>query len=212
MAKGKRPFRMLIFAVAVAVVVTACGGGGVPQAEYDQKLAELALAQQELFDAREQIGELESLTEGSDDVFAQVEAAVLEALGLTGISAPPNSDRVEVLAEAVAATTEERDMLLRAIEEGDPEFSPGFDVDRVRGLLDIARVAQDWARPTGLPDDVSELTTIEDSVFQVSDEMVTLAYEALIEAYPDADTDDRIGLLLDVAFWAVDIARSSLPN
>ena len=212
MAKGTRPFTMLTIAVAVAAAITACGGGGVPQAEYDQKVAELALAQQELFDAREQIGELESLTEGSDEVFAEVEAAVLEALGLTGISAPANSDRVEVLAEAVAATTEERDMLLSAIEEGGGEFGSELDVGRVRGLLDIARAAQDWARPTSLPDDVAELTSIEDMVFQVSDEMVTLAYEALIEAYPDANTHDRIGLLLDVAFWAVDIARSSLPN
>jgi hypothetical protein len=200
-----------IAGVLLAVVATACGDDGVSRAEYDQKVSELALTQQELVTARERIGELETLAEGNDDVFADVETAVLEALGLVGITAPPGSDRVEVLAEAVAATTEERDMLLRAFEEGDPEFGPGFDVDRVLGLLDIARVMQDWARPTSLPE-VTELTSVEITVGQVGDEMVTLAYEALIEAYPDADTEDRIGLLLDVAFWAVDIARSSLPG
>ena len=198
--------------VAIALAAAACGGSGVSQAEYDQRVSELALTQQELVAARDRISELEAQTGATDDVLSQVEAAVLEALGLTGISAPAGSDRVETLAEAVAATTEERDMLLRAIEEGDAEFGPGFDVARVFGLLEIASVMQDWARPTGLPDDVTVLAGIQGTIDQVGDEMVSLAFDQLIEAYPDADTEDRISLLLDVAFWAVDIARSALPS
>ena len=40
------------------------------------------------------------------------------------------------------------------------------------------------------------------------DEMVSLAYEAMLEEWADASDDQRIDLLTNVGWWATDIARS----
>lgn len=196
--------------VALAVLAGACGGGGVPQAEYDQKVAELALTQQDLVAARERLGELEGAASSVDDVLAEVEEAVLAALGLTGIIADPGRDRIDLLAEAVAATTEERDMLLAAIEagEGVEGGATSFDLERLEGFVQIAITVQDWVRPSARPASASDLESIRAAIDLVNDEMLTLAFDQLVAEYDAASEEEQIDLLVAVAFWAVDMARA----
>jgi hypothetical protein len=202
---------LTIGVTAVAVIVASCGGGGVSQAEYDQKLAELALAQQQLVAAGETIAELEGRAVGADDALAIVEAAVLEALGLRGIAADPGRDRVELLAEAVRATTEERDMLLEAVESGGGgELGPTVDVDLIEGSLRIASAVQDWARPSMRPQSTDDMESLRQVVDQVGDEMVTLAYEQLLADYDRADDGDQVDLLMALGYWAVETAGVSV--
>jgi hypothetical protein len=72
----KRPIVLL---VAVAVLAGSCSRGGVSQAEYDQTVAELALAQQELLAARDDVSSLQSTLGELDPEGLFNQIAVLEA-------------------------------------------------------------------------------------------------------------------------------------
>lgn len=200
-----------IVAITVAAVgIAACSGGGVSQAEHDQVLAELAVAQQALVEARTEFAESEVTAGEVDAMLAEVEGAVLDALGLRGITADPGRDRVELLAEAVAATTEERDMLLLAIESGGGEFGAGADQEHIAILLSVAATAQDWTRPSVRPADADALEALAPHVDQISDEMLTLAFEQLVAQYDGASSEGQIDLLIDVSMSALERARSEI--
>jgi hypothetical protein len=185
----------------------------VSQAEYDEKVAALALTEQELLQARTQVAALQEAEKGNEAVVDEIESAILDALGLQAISGPPPANRVEQLAAAVAATTEERDALLETIESGgEGEFSAPLDRERLQVLLRIAEVTQNWLLPSSRPLDSVELESLRPLVEQAGDEMVTLAYASLVADYESADADEQIRLLAEVGFWAITLARASISG
>ena len=200
--------------VALALVAVACGGGDVSQAEYDQKLADLALAQQELLEARQEVAASAVSREALNDLAARYESVVLEALGLRAMTVPEGFDRAEVLGEAVAATVRERDELLAGVEGASPHPEGGVvDTDRLGGFLTIAGSVLLFVSPDRLPDDATVRESLGPLVEQVDDEMITLAYEELLAAYSQGAADERRAELLNtVGYWAIEMALSALAR
>jgi len=205
--------RIYLVAIALGLVAAACGG--VSQAEYDQKTTELALTQQDLYEARERIDELDR---GTD--MERVEEQVLAALGLRGMSVEPGRDRAEALAEAVRATADERDELLIMIEEiGGTELQrevlappAELDIGRIDALLVIASTTQDWMRPTTVPASADEIELIRPIVEVVADAGLQAAYDVALGSYDAATTEDRIELLAVIGYQALETARRALAG
>jgi hypothetical protein len=198
--------------VALTLLAAACAGD-VSRAEHDQKLAELALAQQELLAAREEVMLLEEAVEESSDLAADVEARILTVLGLRGMIVEPGRDRLDALAEAVAAVVHERDELLGISEATGELGAAPVDGERLRPFLEIAATAVEWTRPDVLPLPPDELAVVGPAVEEAGDEMVTLAYEQLLAASAEATPEDEPelrGLAADLAWWALETARSAL--
>lgn len=200
--------------VAVTFVVAACGGGDVSQQVYDQKVAELALAQQNLLDARQELRRAVAQGEALDDLADRYEAAVLEALGLVGMSVPEGFDRVDALAEAVSATSQERDELLESMEGGsESEATVSTDTDRLSAMVTIATSVLLFLPPQPLPDVATIQETFGPLVGEVSDEMITIAYDDLIVAYDEGADEERLTELLNgLGYWALQMASSELAR
>jgi hypothetical protein len=199
----------MITMFTVVVMAAACSDGGVSQAEYDQRVAELTLAQRDLAEARDQVAALRAAESAVESSFEEIEDAILEALGLRGVVADPGRDRLEVLAEAVRATTEERDLLLEAVESGHEEFGPSVDIERIEWLHQVATTVHDWARPSNRPQDLAEIGELSSAVEAAGDEMLSLAYEQLRTDFEGASDEEQVDLLMAVAFWAVEMMRST---
>ena len=204
--------RVVVAVVAFALTAGACGGGDVSQEVYDQKVAELALAQQDLLEARQRLQEAGANQRSTDEVAARYETVVLEALGLVGMQVPEGFDRVDALAEAVAATVHERDELMSIIEGGS-EPTAAADPERLRLMLTIGTSALLFLPPQQVPDEATVTETFDSLVEQVGDEMITIAYNDLLAAYADEVADDRkVELLNSLGYWAIEMAQSALAG
>lgn len=200
--------------VAVALVLSACGGGDVSQQVYDQKVAELSLAQQDLLETRQDLRRASEGQENLEDLAARYETAVLEALDLRGMSVPEGFDRIDALAEAVIATARERDELMAMIEVGSEVTEPGaLDSDRLGTMVTIATSVLLYLPPQELPDAATVQETFGPLVSRVADEMITLAYDELVLAYDEGAEAVRLTELFNnLGYWALEMVNSELAK
>ena len=203
----------VVVVVVVALFAAACGGGDVSQSVHDQKVAELALAQQDLLEARQELQAAGATQQSIDEVAARYETAVLAALGLVGMDVPDGLDRADALAAAVEGTVQERDELLSMVEEAGPAAPAQIDRERVRLMLTIATSALLFLPPQQVPDVATIRETFAPLVEQVGDEMISIAYDDLLVAYSEGEEDERkVELLNTLGYWAMEMAQSALAG
>jgi hypothetical protein len=197
---------MLVALIAGAAIVGAgCSSDGVSEAEYDQKVAELALAQQDLYDATDAASTAKARTAEIED---RIDRLAVEA----ELALDPGDDPLDVVVETINAGREEvlylSTELERALAAGDAAPPPGTPLDtRLAASLDVAATTTDWLRPGNLPES-EQLVELADAVASTEDEDVRLAYEVLLEGYDNADSEGQVGLIAELDYWAVDNASA----
>lgn len=196
---------LIALMAGAAIALAACSSDGVTQAEYDQKVAELALAQQDLYDANDAASTAKAraaeLEDGIDGLVAEAELAL-----------DPGDDTFDVVIETINAGREEvlylSTELERALAAGEATPPPDTPADtRLAALLDVAATTTDWLRSGNLPEP-EQLVELADAVAATEDETVRLAYESLLEGYDGADAEEQTGLVADLDLSAVDSARA----
>lgn len=208
--------------VCFAMVVAACGG--VPQAEHDRVVNELILAQQDLIDAQNdraaareaaavavaEASDAEDRARDSERALEETNARIDVAVASTGLIVSNLEEPLDLLAQALVDMQQENARLGEQLEVAQVE-QPAVALDRFDAFLEVAATVTDFLRSSETPDYEMALT-LEAPVGRAADEMLTLAFEQLVDEYETADVSRRRELLADVAMWAIGMMQSAVAG
>jgi outer membrane murein-binding lipoprotein Lpp len=194
--------------VAWAVLLAACSSGGVSRAEYDQKVAELALTQQDLLAERDVVAALESQLEGIDVEALRNQIAVLE-----GEVAQRDALAHTLIEEAGAVVDDRRtpiEQLAEIVLDGPPEDLN--TADRLDAYLLVISLVAGLGFDS--PPDPSLLEDIRPEVDRTLDMELTTRLDELIEAAgsdPDGYPAEALRFLQDAASFAMSVNAGGRP-
>ncbi len=204
--------RALMLATAAMVLLAACSGGDVSEAEYDQTLTELALAQQELVTARNRIAELEEDLLKAAAQPADLTARLEDLLRESGVTPDPGLDPFVQLSDTLLdfrrQITETMVELERLAEAA--ELDPGAAElhDRLDAYLSIVGLwAGSWDGDAPPPD--AAMRDLIATANRTLDMELVTALDELIAA--DATIADHLVFLQQVVDWAHAVAAGDRP-
>lgn len=204
--------RSLAAIVLAAVLLASCSGSDITQAEYDQKITDLALAQQELLTARDRISvmedEMERAAATTNQLTDRITALLREAGGIADAGIDPvdqmdaliNDLRTQV--DALMIELEER---VEATGEGAAETDGAARLDAYLGLISLWAASWDGAAPPR--EDV--LADLVPEANRALDMELLTALDNLIAAA--GNLDEHLAFIQNVTDWARQVAAGGRP-
>lgn len=182
--------RSFLLAAAVTLVAVSCDSGGdVSQEDHDQKLAELALAQQELFAARQELANVETRAENAEAAVEITEDLENEIGVLQGEVAFRDDMAITIISELGSEYDPERspieqlgEIVLVAAGEGEAvESDPDRDrIDAYFGVISLLGGMGSASVPAA-----DMLADVRPEVDRTLDMELTTEYDILVAAAGD---------------------------
>lgn len=198
-----------VVAVAMALVVAGCSGSGVSDEEHDQALTELALAQQDILEARRQL----VATAEENSRAAELEDRIDQIIRDNDLVLGAQQDPLEELARLVADFHEREAALMTELETfaevaeqterpPTPAVNPGYG--------DLLRFIVGWLAQAEAPD-ATTLSLASDTVATTGDADLQAAWDELSVLYAELDEQMRRQWLVDLAEFALAGMESAAP-